>query len=127
MTQYLISFGAHAMDHIPGEDAPAVARAAHAAVQEAINAGGDVPAAPDRTRPAALQQDLPWRPGNAGLPAHTGRMPVRLHHIVADAHDLPRLARFWTQALGWKVLSERDREIVIGTTRSAACEVILST
>ena len=39
MTQYLISFGAHAMDHIPHEDAPAVARAAHAAVQEAINAG----------------------------------------------------------------------------------------
>jgi hypothetical protein len=39
MTQYLISFGAHAMDHIPGEDAPAVARAAHAVVQEAINAG----------------------------------------------------------------------------------------
>jgi hypothetical protein len=28
MTQYLISFGAHAMDHIPDEDAPAVARAA---------------------------------------------------------------------------------------------------
>jgi hypothetical protein len=27
MTQYLISFGAHAMDHIPDEDAPAVARA----------------------------------------------------------------------------------------------------
>ena len=39
MTQYLISFGAHAMGHIPDEDAPAVARAAHAAVQEAINAG----------------------------------------------------------------------------------------
>ncbi len=32
MTQYLISFGAHAMDHIPDEDAPAVAGAAHAAV-----------------------------------------------------------------------------------------------
>jgi predicted enzyme related to lactoylglutathione lyase len=42
-------------------------------------------------------------------------MPVRLHHIVIDAHDLPGLARFWTQALGWKVLSEREREIVIGT------------
>jgi predicted enzyme related to lactoylglutathione lyase len=41
-------------------------------------------------------------------------MPVRLHHIVIDAHDLPRLARFWAQALGWQVLSERDREIVIG-------------
>jgi predicted enzyme related to lactoylglutathione lyase len=41
-------------------------------------------------------------------------MPVRLHHIVVDAHDLPGLARFWTRALGWKVLSERELEIVIG-------------
>jgi hypothetical protein len=155
MTQYLISFGAHAMDHIPDEDAPAVARAARAAVQEAINAGvcvsagglenqpasivatdgavtdgpypeaiggftlldvpsreealrwaakiavacrcaqevraigadpnstrcsarliagGDVPAAPDRTRPAALEQDLPWRrPDNTGLRAGLNR------------------------------------------------------
>jgi hypothetical protein len=39
MTRYLISFGAHAMDHIPDEDMPAVARAAHAVVQEAVNAG----------------------------------------------------------------------------------------
>ncbi len=39
MTQYLILFGAHAMDHIPDEDMPAVAKAAHAVVQEAINAG----------------------------------------------------------------------------------------
>jgi catechol 2,3-dioxygenase-like lactoylglutathione lyase family enzyme len=42
-------------------------------------------------------------------------MPVRLHHIVIDTHDLRGLARFWTQALGWRVLSERDDEIVIGT------------
>jgi predicted enzyme related to lactoylglutathione lyase len=41
-------------------------------------------------------------------------MPVTLHHVVVDAHDLPKLAQFWTQALGWKVLSEREREIVIG-------------
>jgi predicted enzyme related to lactoylglutathione lyase len=41
-------------------------------------------------------------------------MPVRLHHIVIDTYDLPGLARFWTQALGWPVLSEREREIVIG-------------
>jgi len=46
-------------------------------------------------------------------------MPVRLHHIVIDAHDLPALARFWTQALGWKVLSEREHEIVIGTDENA--------
>ena len=39
MTRYLISFGAHAMDHIPGQDMPAVARAAHAVVQEAVSAG----------------------------------------------------------------------------------------
>ena len=46
-------------------------------------------------------------------------MPVRLHHVVIDAHDLPGLARFWTQALGWKVLSERENEIVIGTDENA--------
>jgi hypothetical protein len=39
MTAYLISFDAHAMDHIPDEDMPAVAKAAHAVVREAINAG----------------------------------------------------------------------------------------
>jgi hypothetical protein len=39
MTRYLISFGAHAMDHIPDEDGPAVGKASHAVVQEAINAG----------------------------------------------------------------------------------------
>jgi hypothetical protein len=44
-------------------------------------------------------------------------MPVRLHRIVIDAHDLPALARFWTEALGLKVLSER--EIVIGTDDNA--------
>lgn len=46
-------------------------------------------------------------------------MPVRLHHIVIDAHDLPGLARFWARALGWRVLSERDREIVIGPDEHA--------
>src|SRR6478735_2722509 len=46
-------------------------------------------------------------------------MPVRLHHIVVDAHDLPGLAGFWTQALGWKVLSVRENEIVIGTDENA--------
>jgi predicted enzyme related to lactoylglutathione lyase len=57
-------------------------------------------------------------PTDAGA-AHTGGMPVRMHHIVVDAHDLPRLAQFWAQALGWKILSEREREIVIGTDENA--------
>jgi len=46
-------------------------------------------------------------------------MPVRVHHIVVDTHDLPGLARFWTQALGWRVLSEREREVVIGPHENA--------
>jgi catechol 2,3-dioxygenase-like lactoylglutathione lyase family enzyme len=46
-------------------------------------------------------------------------MPLTLHHIVVDTHDLPLLARFWTAALGWKVLSEREREIVIGPDEDA--------
>jgi hypothetical protein len=39
MTRYLISFDAHAMDHIPDEEVPAVGKAAHAVVQEAIDVG----------------------------------------------------------------------------------------
>jgi hypothetical protein len=39
MTRYLISFDAHAMDHIPDEEMPAVARAAHEFVSEAMHAG----------------------------------------------------------------------------------------
>jgi hypothetical protein len=38
MTWYLISFDAHAMDHIPEEEGPAVGKAAHTVVQEAANA-----------------------------------------------------------------------------------------
>ena len=39
MARYLISFDAHAMDHIPDEDMPAVAEAAHAVAYEAMDAG----------------------------------------------------------------------------------------
>ena len=39
MPRYLISFDAHAMDHIPDEDTPAVTNASLAVVQEAIDAG----------------------------------------------------------------------------------------
>ena len=39
MTRYVISFDAHAMDHIPDEDMPAVAKAAREVAQEALNAG----------------------------------------------------------------------------------------
>ena len=39
MTRYLISFPSGAMDHIPGDEMPAVGEAAHAVVQEAMDAG----------------------------------------------------------------------------------------
>jgi hypothetical protein len=39
MTRYLISFDAHAMDHIPGDDMPSVAKDAHEVVREAMDAG----------------------------------------------------------------------------------------
>jgi hypothetical protein len=39
MTRYLISFNDGAMDHIPAEDMPDVGKAAHAVIQEAVNAG----------------------------------------------------------------------------------------
>jgi len=39
MTRYLITFPSNAMDHIPDEEMPEVARAAHACCQELIDAG----------------------------------------------------------------------------------------
>jgi hypothetical protein len=39
MTRYLISFDAHAMDDIPGEEMPAVGKAAHEVAQQAMDAG----------------------------------------------------------------------------------------
>ncbi|MCX5139960.1 VOC family protein [Streptomyces sp. NBC_00338] len=41
-------------------------------------------------------------------------MTASLHHIVIDTHDLPALARFWAAVLKWRILSEREREVVIG-------------
>ena len=41
-------------------------------------------------------------------------MPVHVHHIVIDAHDLTALADFWAEALHWLVLSTREREVVVG-------------
>ena len=47
-------------------------------------------------------------------------MTVSLHHIVVDTRDLAGQARFWAGVLDWRVLSEREREVVIGPDESAA-------
>ncbi|GAB3803010.1 YciI family protein [Micromonospora zhanjiangensis] len=39
MTRYVVSFNDGAMDHIPAEEMPEVAKSAHAVVQEAVDAG----------------------------------------------------------------------------------------
>jgi hypothetical protein len=39
MPRFLISFDAHAMDHIPDDEMPAVGKAAHEVVDEAMKAG----------------------------------------------------------------------------------------
>jgi predicted enzyme related to lactoylglutathione lyase len=44
---------------------------------------------------------------------------VSLHHIVIDSYDLPAQARFWAQVLNWRILSEREREVVIGADETA--------
>ena len=54
MTWYLISFGAHAMDHLPDEDMHDVANAEHAVVQEAVNAGVLVCAGGLEDQPASI-------------------------------------------------------------------------
>ena len=54
MAQYLISFPTHAMDQIPDEEMPDVARAAHAVCQEAINAGVYVLAGGLEDQPASI-------------------------------------------------------------------------
>jgi predicted enzyme related to lactoylglutathione lyase len=46
-------------------------------------------------------------------------MALRLHHVVVDAHDLSALAGFWARALGWRILSEREQEVVIGPDETA--------
>jgi hypothetical protein len=54
VTRYLISFDAHAMDHIPDSDMPAVGRAAHAVLQQAVDAGVWVVGAGLENRPASI-------------------------------------------------------------------------
>jgi catechol 2,3-dioxygenase-like lactoylglutathione lyase family enzyme len=40
-------------------------------------------------------------------------MPTRLVHVVVDAGDPSRQARFWADALGWEVAAEEPDEVVV--------------
>ncbi len=39
-------------------------------------------------------------------------MGLSLRPVVIDTRDLPVLARFWADVLNWRILSEREREVV---------------
>jgi predicted enzyme related to lactoylglutathione lyase len=58
------------------------------------------------------------RTGRPRLIAGAGRrwqgvgMPTRLVHLVLDAADPARLARFWAAALGWEAAAEKPDEAV---------------
>ncbi len=52
-------------------------------------------------------------------------MPLVLHHIVIDSHDLPAQAEFWSEALRWRVLSVKEREIVVGPGENALVGICL--
>jgi hypothetical protein len=54
MTQYLITFPSDAMDHIPGDELPAVGRAARAVIQEIVDASELVVSGGLEPGPAAL-------------------------------------------------------------------------
>jgi predicted enzyme related to lactoylglutathione lyase len=46
-------------------------------------------------------------------------MSLAVHHIVIDTRDLPGLANFWSELLGWPILSSRKREVIIGPSVDA--------
>lgn len=80
----------------------------------------------DRRNPlfASEYPGVPRPPIAGSLADRTGPeqdevVPVSLHHVVIDAHDLSGLARFWSQVLGWPILSEREREVIIGPADDA--------
>lgn len=52
-------------------------------------------------------------------------MPLTLHHIVIDSHDLSAQAEFWSEALRWRILSVKEREVVIGPDESAPVGICL--
>jgi pimeloyl-ACP methyl ester carboxylesterase len=60
----------------------------------------------DATRP---KPNLARQPGLFAHPGFASRDLPR----APGTHDLPGLAQFWTQTLGWRILSERERTIVI--------------
>ncbi len=52
-------------------------------------------------------------------------MPLTVHHIAIDSRDLPAQAEFWSRALRWRILSVKEREIVVGPEENAPVGICL--
>jgi catechol 2,3-dioxygenase-like lactoylglutathione lyase family enzyme len=50
-------------------------------------------------------------------------MPSRLIEIVVDCHDAERLAAFWCEVLGWKVIDRDGDTVEIGSWEPTAEDV----
>ncbi|WP_316529035.1 VOC family protein [Kitasatospora brasiliensis] len=46
-------------------------------------------------------------------------MSLRFYQVAVDARDPAALARFWAEALGYRVLLENEEEVVIGVDETA--------
>src|SRR5439155_15712332 len=51
------------------------------------------------------------------------RMASRFSELIIDAHDLQRLAQFWCDVLGYRVLEETDEVVEIGAVPITAEDV----
>ena len=144
MPRYLIWFDAHAMDHIPDEDMPAVTNASLAVVQEAINAGvwvfggglenqkasivatdGTVT---DGPYPEAIGGlcvvDVPSREEALEWAAKTA-VACRCAQEVPGVHARPDHRQLDDTSLGertaaWEVVRDKDNSVVTGPTTGSA-------
>jgi hypothetical protein len=60
--------------------------------------------------PAARAMRLRWVDCGMDVTAPLG---IRIQSVVIDAHDPVALARFWSQALGWRITEEDAHESVL--------------
>jgi Glyoxalase-like domain len=47
------------------------------------------------------------------MPDERRSMDIRIQCVVVDSHDCERLARFWSQVLGWRITYQSDAEWAI--------------
>src|SRR3954468_24300152 len=82
---------------------------------------GPGPAARDRVAASRPTRRGIVTPDGAGPPSNPlggFRMAVTWEQVVVDAHDPARLARWWAEALGYKIVAEAPDEVEIRRSES---------